>query len=293
MAEDLKDMLVRVQDRQEQLNELSQYLHELESHLALVFAFSPDLILLSDDDGKILRVNYSVEQILGYHPSEIIGQNVWDFVHPDDAEKTLQVRELLKANKFFTVGGKKTFTNHWRKKNGDWARLVWRFAYYDNNNHWMIKFATDFSHIQAEDLYYTQLIVNCVNNANSGIVITDFLQKDNPIVYVNKRFETMSGYTPEEILGENPRILNQEFRDQEAINTLRQSVKGGVGCEVLLRNSRPNGEYWYNHLLTEPVIEDGRITNFIGSSRDVTSLVDEDILYWDPTAPRGFGKEKR
>jgi PAS domain S-box-containing protein len=289
MAEELEDILQRVEDRQVHLEELSRYLHELESHLALVFAFSPDLILLTDDNGKILRVNYSVEHILGYYPSDIIGKTVWDFIHPDDIEKTKNIRESLKQNTFFTTNTRKTFANHWRKKNGDWARLVWRFAYYDNNNNWMIKFATDFSHIDAEDLYYTQLIVNCVNKANAGIVITDYLQKDNPVVYANKKFEQMSGYSQEEIIGENPRVLNQEFRDQEALKTLRDSIAAGKGCEVLLKNLRPNGEVWFNHLLTEAVIEDGKTTKFIGSSRDVTNLINDKLLFWDPTTPRGFG----
>jgi PAS domain S-box-containing protein len=292
VIDDLKSILNRVEGRQKKLEELSQYLHELESHLALVFAFSPDLILLSDDAGKILRVNYSVEQILGYKPSEIIGTKVWDYIHPDDVEETLIVREQLKQNTFFTSDGRKTFTNHWRKKNGDYARLVWRFAYYDNNNRWMIKFATDYSYIDAEDPYSAQLIVNCVNNANSGIVITDYTKPDNPIVYANKKFEQMSGFTQEELIGENARIFNQDYRDQEAIHTIREAVAGGVGCEVLIKNNRPNGESWFNHLIIEPVSENGKITHFIGSSRDVSALIAGGCLFWDPTAARGFGRKR-
>lgn len=289
--DDFNDILSRVSNRQKQLENLSQYLHELEGHLSLIFAFSPDLIVLSNTEGKILRVNYAVREILGYKPTEIIGTSIWDYIHPDDVEKTKEIRIQLLQNRFFTGDKRSSFTNHWKKKDGGWARLVWRFSYYDSNNGWMIKFATDFSHIEADDLYYTQLIVNCVNHSSAGIVITDYIQEDNPIIYVNQQFENMSGYKREEILGSNPRLLNQEFREQLALDTLRDAITKGDGCEVLLKNFRPNGEEWYNHLLAEPVInQNDQVINYIGSSRDVTGHISDGTIIWDPNTKRGFGK---
>jgi PAS domain-containing protein len=58
---------------------------EIEERSRL-FDLSPDLILTTDHEGKMLRVSPSCEAIVGYEPKELVGRNAADFVNPGDLE---------------------------------------------------------------------------------------------------------------------------------------------------------------------------------------------------------------
>jgi PAS domain S-box-containing protein len=59
----------------------------------------------------------------------------------------------------------------------------------------------------------TQILDNCIN----GVTLADPDLENAPIVYANKAFENMSGYTQEEITGHNCRFLQGQDRDQEGL----------------------------------------------------------------------------
>lgn len=291
MIEEYDLILNRIKSRQKEMENLSSYLGELESQLSLLFAYSPDLIILTKDDGEILKVNNTAGRILGYSPNEMVGKNVWDFVAEGDREKTLKFRDSIldgSGDEFF-IKNDIYFINHWRKKCGGFARLVWRYAFYDKRNKWVIKFATDFSGIPVDSPYISELLVTSIENVRSGFVITDNLKEENPIIYANKAFMKYSGYTKDQLIGYNCRILNQEDRDQAALSTVRGAVKSGKSIDVLLKNFKPDGTAWYNFLVLEPVFENNVLSKFIGSSRDVTEQVMANQIKWDRHAPRGFG----
>jgi PAS domain S-box-containing protein len=67
----------------------------------------------------------------------------------------------------------------------------------------------------------TQILDACVN----GITLSDPDLPDNPIVYANKVFEEMSGYSQDEIVGRNCRFLQGEDRDQKALATIRAALE--------------------------------------------------------------------
>ena len=56
-----------------------------------------------------------------------------------------------------------------------------------------------------------------IDDAGCPVVVTDAIAKDNPIVFVNSRFEELSGYSKAEVLGQNPRILHAWDKNQEGL----------------------------------------------------------------------------
>lgn len=107
-----------------------------------------------------------------------------------------------------------------------------------------------------------------------GIVITDPRQPDNPIVYVNGAFELNTGYSREEVLGKNPRLLQGKDTSPAAMKSLHDAVAAGASCRVTLLNYRKDGTPFWNEVQISPVTDDaGTLVNFIGVQRDVTESI--------------------
>ncbi len=116
-----------------------------------------------------------------------------------------------------------------------------------------------------------RLVDRAVHSSVSGIIITDALSEGNPIVYVNPAFEFTTGYGADEVLGSNCRFLQAGDRDQPALDGLREAIREGRECRLVLRNYRKDGTLFHNELSISPVHDEGgRIVNFVGVQDDVT-----------------------
>jgi PAS domain S-box-containing protein len=116
-----------------------------------------------------------------------------------------------------------------------------------------------------------ELLVKALDASISGIIVTDNTQPDNPIIYCNAAFESISGYTRKEIIGHNCRFLQQDDREQEARTVLREAIAQGNTCKVTIRNYRKNGAFFWNELFMSPIKDQhGIVTHFIGVQNDVS-----------------------
>ncbi|PWS26328.1 PAS domain-containing sensor histidine kinase [Pedobacter yonginense] len=116
-----------------------------------------------------------------------------------------------------------------------------------------------------------KLLTRALDASYSGIIITDNLLPDNPIIYCNEAFEKMSGYRRSEIIGHNCRFLQGADRSQRARAIIREAVANGEVCTVDIRNYRKNGDLFWNELFISPIVgDDGKVTNFIGVQNDIT-----------------------
>jgi diguanylate cyclase (GGDEF)-like protein/PAS domain S-box-containing protein len=116
-----------------------------------------------------------------------------------------------------------------------------------------------------------RLLYRAIAASSNGITISDPNQPDNPLIYVNRSFELMTGYSAEEVLGRNCRFLQGPEGEQPALDEVRAAVREGRDCQVLLRNYRKDGTLFWNELRLSPVHDyRGRCVNFVGVQNDVT-----------------------
>lgn len=115
------------------------------------------------------------------------------------------------------------------------------------------------------------LLTQALDAAITGIILTDNNLPDNPIIYCNKAFELMCGYSRAEIIGHNCRFLQKEDRGQPQRQMLREAIQNGKDCIVNVRNYKKDGTLFYNELYMSPVKgENGKVNYFIGVQNDVT-----------------------
>ena len=119
------------------------------------------------------------------------------------------------------------------------------------------------------------LLQRALAASTSGITIADMRRPDQPLVYVNRAFEQLSGYRSEELLGRNCRFLQGPDTDHDVITRLRTAIAEGREVRETLLNYRgPDRTPWWNEIYMAPVADpDGRIVQYIGVQNDVSAQV--------------------
>lgn len=120
-----------------------------------------------------------------------------------------------------------------------------------------------------------EILSTILDSTSNGITLADPDVEDMPIVYANKSFEIMTGYSQEEIIGRNCRFLQGDDRDQAARHRLRKAIDERLPAEVEIRNYKKNGAIFYNHLILTPLFDDKRkLLYYLGVQYDVTQQVE-------------------
>src|SRR5271166_4052991 len=102
-----------------------------------------------------------------------------------------------------------------------------------------------------------------------GVALVDALHPDRPVIYVNPAFQALTGFAAADLLGRNLRLLQADDRDQDARHRLREALKAGESCRVLLRNYRKDGTLFWNEMTILPLLDaEGRVTHYAGHHRD-------------------------
>lgn len=116
----------------------------------------------------------------------------------------------------------------------------------------------------------------CIMASSFGYVITDRGQKNNPIVFVNKAFQEITGYGTKEVMGKNCRFLLGKDRNQRSLGQFREAMKCGRRCTAVIRNYRKDGSLFYNELSVSPIHDrSGKATHVVWMQRDVTPQIKE------------------
>ncbi|MBU6455731.1 MAG: PAS domain-containing protein, partial [Cyanobacteria bacterium REEB67] len=116
------------------------------------------------------------------------------------------------------------------------------------------------------------MLQRAVESTRNGICITNPRLPDNPIIYANQAFLTMSSFEEHQVLGRNCRFLQRDDRDQGAIDNIREAVRQEQPITTVLRNYRRDGTLFWNELTVSPVHDDnGHLINFVGVQNDITA----------------------
>jgi len=106
------------------------------------------------------------------------------------------------------------------------------------------------------------------------VVIVSAIDPNMPLVYVNRAFEQVTGYSRAEVIGGNCRFLQGEDREQPELDKIRRAIAEQRDGHAVLRNYRKDGSLFWNKLYVTPVRDplSNRVTHFVGVQYDITEI---------------------
>jgi len=114
------------------------------------------------------------------------------------------------------------------------------------------------------------ILAEAVNASSNSVIITDHSKPDEPVIFCNPAFERLTGYTKEEVIGQNCRSL-QGPNGRKMPLALFWKPEGKVKIVLwCLKNYRKDGVSFLNELSLSPVFDkDGKLLHLVGIQREV------------------------
>ena len=136
-----------------------------------------------------------------------------------------------------------------------------------------------------------RLLESSIARLNDIVIITEagpFREPGPRIVFVNEAFERRTGYSPEEVLGRTPRLLQGPGTQRAELDRIRAAMEQWQPARVDLINYKKSGEAFWVDLEVSPVWDEARkLTHWVAVGRDITErkTAEEKIQYlafYDP-----------
>jgi PAS domain S-box-containing protein len=115
------------------------------------------------------------------------------------------------------------------------------------------------------------LLEALAENSFDSILVTE-AQAEGKIIYANKAFETLTGYDPISVIGENPRILQGIGTDEKVISRLSKALTSGGNFEGKAINYKKDGTPFIMHWRVIPIKTGEKIIAWVAIQRESSSI---------------------
>ncbi|KQT54406.1 hypothetical protein ASG43_02030 [Aureimonas sp. Leaf454] len=218
-------------------------------------------------DGLVIDANENFLHTLGYRLDEIVGQHHRVFVAEDE-------RQTMAYRTFWRDLQAGTFVAGEFKRIGKNGREVWIQASYNpilglNGKPFkVVKYATDITQ-QVQQREKFNLLSLVADETDNSVVITD---RDQRIIYVNRGFERLTGYSAAEVMGRVPgSFLQGPKTDRTTVDRIRGRLRQGEAFyEEILNYDKKGVPYWISLAINPVRGRDGAIDRFISIQANVT-----------------------
>ncbi|MEQ9310332.1 MAG: PAS domain S-box protein [Balneolaceae bacterium] len=170
------------------------------------------------------------------------------------------------------------------QSDGDWTiktksgeERIWRFHTGPLGNNTVVSTALDVTNEirnqEKIELFYkeTLKLAKAVEQSPVSIIITDV--KGN-IEYVNEYFTKLTGYSFEEVIGQNPRILKSGLQDPDFYKNLWETISNGQNWYGDLQNKAKDGSIYWESASISPIFDDDKkITSYVAVKENITDRI--------------------
>jgi PAS domain S-box-containing protein len=232
-----------------------------------LFETTGDGILMVDaDTGRIIDINPFLLRLLRYSYDAVCGRYLWEIDTLNSIAASRPAFTTLQENEYFRHQDLPLVTGNGMTIIVDFVSTV----YPVNHGKVMQCIIRDVTaHKQAE--IECNRLMTAIEQSGEAIVITD---ARGDIEFVNSAFEWTTGYSREEAVGQNTRILKSGKQDDLFYHTLWETISSGRTWAGQIVNKRKDGTLYTEETTISPVCApSGQIINYIAVKRDITELL--------------------
>jgi len=238
---------------------------------------SADIATIIDEDGTITYVSPSVQDVLGYEPADLMGENGFNF---QPKETRMTVRDAIQHIQEHPDASH-TVQTKFRRADGTycWIEVTLRNRLDDPVIDGILVMSRDISARKEQQQQYQELAAEyetVLNNAVDALFLLDVQSTDAGVSFQFRRlspsYERQTGLRTREVQGKTPREVFGEDRGLELTANYHRCVRARE--PVSYEEEFPVGEdarFWSTVLA--PVITEGEVTGLVGITRNVTERV--------------------
>ncbi|MDT8368658.1 MAG: PAS domain S-box protein [Longimicrobiales bacterium] len=236
---------------------------------AILEAAALGIAHVDPETGRIRRINRVYEEITGYTREELRAMTFRELTHPDDRERDWEAfRDALARKETYHT------EKRYLHKNGStvWVRLHVTFMLGAGGEViGTVAVCEDITHLRHVERERARLM-RAVEQAGEAFILAD---REGCVEYVNPAFEAITGYSRDEVLGENPRFLQSGEHDAAHYAALWETLQRGETWRGRFVNQRKDGSHYTADAVISPVLDDaGEAVHFVAVQRDVTEQIE-------------------
>ncbi|UAT29175.1 diguanylate cyclase [Bacillus badius] len=219
-------------------------------------------------DGRWLKVNHALCELIGYAEEELLQVTFKDITHPDDLESDLShVNELIQGKKSSYQMVKRYF-----HKDGSIITVLLTASIVCDEDHHPLFFISQIQDITEQKKVESELklFAKVLETTQQGVIIAD---ADEKITYVNEGFTKITGYSFEEVKGQHLKLLPSGDHDESFLREMWMNLLTNGYWEGVISNKDKFGNT-YTQWLNIGTLKDetNKTTHYIAVFSDVSKL---------------------
>lgn len=248
------------------LKQQSVLLQKSEERFRTTFEAAPIGVTNVSLSGNLLEVNQGYRDFLGYQGDELLEMTIWQVTAPEfHQQESKMINEM-----FVGAISEFNFEKQYIRKDGLriwghlWVKLICNAD--GTPSHFIGVTENIDRRKQAETA--NAVLLQAVEQSPVSVIVTDL---NANIEYANSTFIQNSGYSRDEVIGQNPRFMQSGKTPKETYQDLWATLMEGEVWKGELIDRRKSGEEYIESALIAPVRqEDGVVTHYLGIKEDIT-----------------------
>ncbi|MGD9188214.1 MAG: PAS domain S-box protein [Desulfobacteraceae bacterium] len=242
-------------------------LRQNEEFLDKVVEHIPDMIFVKEAQTlSFVRFNKAGEQLLGFQREELLGKSDYDFFPKEEADFfTEKDRKVLASMELVDIPEETIST----KSNQERILHTKKIPILDETGtpQYLLGISEDITERKQAEASIRKLS-QAIEQSPVSIVITDV---EGKIEFVNARFTQITGYSLDEALGQNPRILKSGKTPADEYRRLWKTISSGGVWRGEFHNRKKNGELFWEQATISPIRDtDNVISHYVAVKEDIT-----------------------
>ncbi|MGJ0509343.1 MAG: PAS domain S-box protein [Methylocystis sp.] len=241
-------------------------LSDIKHKLKVIFDAVPDGMIVISESGDILLFSSGAEKLFGYEQNETLDQNVKMLMpspYREEHDRYLSAFRETGVKKIIGIGRE---VSGRRKNGGIFPMYLSVGEIWLNRRRFFVGVAHDLTKLKRAEERLLMLSA-AIDQRPSAILITD---KEGHVEYVNPRVAQLTGYDPDELIGQNLPLRSHDTANDQHLLFWETLKAGRERRGEILGRTKSGDLYWTLETASASRDSQGKITHFIAIRQDIT-----------------------